>query len=99
MTTVASAVTLVDPTVETVGVTNQMAPRPRTLDGLTIGLLNNSKGKADEILDCAYKMLGTRYKLGGAIHHVKGSSAKPAGAEAIDDMVKRCQIAITAIGD
>ena len=64
MTTVISPVILVDPTVTTVGDSAPMAVRPQTLDGLAVGLLNNSKQNADSILDSVYGMLEERYKLG-----------------------------------
>ena len=55
MTTVLSPKVLVDPTVTTVGASATMAPRPESLDGMVIGLLNNGKRNADLFLDATYQ--------------------------------------------
>lgn len=99
MTTAQPGLELVDPTVTTVGVSAQMARRPRTLDGLSIGLLNNGKKNADYILDSLYGMLCERYSMGSAVHHYKDIPSKPFSTEVIDDVAGRCQLAITAVGD
>ena len=99
MTQVISPVTLVDPTLETVAASAQMAPRPESLDGVVIGLLNNGKGKADWILEDIYRMLGERYNLAGSVHHFKEVTSKPFAPEVLDDVASRCQVAITAVGD
>lgn len=99
MTTVMRPMVLLDPTVKTVGASAKMAPRPRSLDGLVIGLLNNSKRNADLILDATYRLLTERYKLGGTVSHGKLTASKPFAPEVIDDVAKRCHLAITAVGD
>ena len=99
MTTVKSPVMLVDPTVATVGASAQMARRPQGLDGLTVGLLHNGKHNADRILEGAYRMLGERYKLSGAVHHRKEMPSKRFAPDVLDDVATRCQVAITAVGD
>ena len=99
MTTVASPVMLVDPTVTTVGTSAEMAARPETLDGLVVGLLNNAKPFADPLLYGFYRMLGERYKLAGYVYHTKVAPSRRFEPNVIDDVVERCQIAITAVGD
>ena len=99
MTTVLSPMVLVDPTVTTVGASAAMAPRPESLDGLVIGLLNNGKRNADLVLDATHRMLRERYKLAGVVQHAKGSASQPFARDIIDDVAKRCQVVITAVGD
>ena len=94
-----TTVTLIDPTLETVGASAEMALRPRSLDGLTIGLLNNCKGNADLILDSAYGMLRERYGLTGSVNRTKDMPSKPFRPEVLDEVAEQCQIAITAVGD
>ena len=99
MTTVASPVMLVDPTLETVGASVAMAPRPQTLDGIVVGLLNNAKPFADPLLYGFYRMLGDRFNLAGYVYHTKVAPSRRFEPEVIDDVVEKCQIAITAVGD
>ena len=99
MTTIASPVMLVDPTVTTFGARAEMAPRPRTLDGLVVGLLNNGKPFADPLLYGFYKMLGEHYQLADFVYRSKEAPSRRFEPDVIDDVVERCQIAITAVGD
>ena len=95
-----AGVTLIDPTVTTVGASEQMAARPENLDGLTIGLLNNGKGKpAARILEYAHSLLSERYRLIGAVNHVKDAPSRPFEPGVLDEVAEKCQIAITAVGD
>ena len=99
MTTALNPMVLMDPTVTTVGASADMALRTGSLDGLVVGLLNNGKRNADLILDATYRRLKERYRLAGTVQHSKGSASQPFTQDVIDDVAKRCQIAITAIGD
>ena len=93
------ATVLVDPTVTTIGAISQMAPRPQTLDGLVIGLLNNGKLNADHLLDGFYRMLDEHYPLAGTVYHKKEAPSKRFDPDVIGDVAHRCQVAITAVGD
>lgn len=102
MITTKSQVVLVDPTVKSVAATAAMAPRPQTMDDLTVGLLHNGKWNGDLLLDATYRLLSERYKLKGAVRHnkgVAGGASRPFSADVIDDVAKRCQVAVTAVGD
>jgi len=76
-----------------------MAPRPRALDGLTVGLLNNGKLNADRLLDGFYRALEGRYRLAGTVHHKKEMPSRRFDSQVMEDVARRCQLAITAVGD
>ena len=76
-----------------------MAARPRALDGLTVGLLNNAKLNADRLLEDFYRALDGRYRLARAVHHKKEMTSRRFDPQVIEDVVRRCQLAITAVGD
>jgi hypothetical protein len=99
MATTLNPMVLIDPTVTTIAASSDMAIRPTNLTGLTIGLLNNGKAKADIILDTAYNMLCELYDLPEPVRHSKGSASQPFAQDVIDNVVNECRIAITAIGD
>ena len=99
MTTILNPMVLIDPTITTIATSSDMAIRPENLTGLTIGLLNNGKAKADIILDAVYNMLCELYDLPEPVRHSKGSASQPFTQDVINNVVNTCRIAITAIGD
>lgn len=90
---------LLDPTVKTQGALVSTAPRPRSLDGLVVALLDNSKRNADLILEATYRLLAERYALAGVIRYAKSTASKPFAPQVMDDVVRRAQVAVTAMGD
>ena len=95
-----AGVTLIDPTLTTLAASEQMAARAETLNGVTIGLLNNGKGRpAERILRFAHGLLAERYDLAGSVSHAKDAPSRPFQPEVLDDVASQCQVAITAVGD
>lgn len=89
--------TFYDPTVSTL---RNVPPafRPSSLAGKTVGLYDNTKEQADVILEA----LGTALKR---LHGVKETLdfrgihySKPAPVQTIEDMARRCDIVICAVG-
>ena len=76
----------------------QRAPRPMDLAGKVVGLLDNTKEQADIILQTVGEDLRRRYGVADVIICRKEYFSKPAKPELIDDMAKKVQVAIAAVG-
>jgi hypothetical protein len=90
---------LVNPTVISVTTTSGVAARPSTLDGLTVGLLDNGKSKAGLILDSVKRRLENLHSPAGFIHHQKPVASKPMPPEILKDIKSHCHVVVTAVGD
>jgi len=73
--------------------------RYRSLDGLRLGLLGNSKLNADNVLNAVGDLLAERYNIVAVVHRTKPSFSHPAPDEIVDEMVKNCDIVIAGVGD
>ena len=69
---------LLDPTSEGLKDSYNLAPRRfRSLDGVRLGLLGNSKLNADKILDAVGEILSERYAVETVFHRMKPSFSRP----------------------
>ncbi|RAI57798.1 UGSC family (seleno)protein [Roseicella frigidaeris] len=76
-----------------------LAPRRPRLDGLRLGVLDNSKWNANKLLRGAVAALGERFAFGAVSYYVKHSFSKDAAPELIERIATECDILLTAIGD
>ena len=76
----------------------QRALRPTDLAGKVVGLLDNTKEQADIILAAVGEELCRRYGVAEVIIRRKEFFSKPAKPELLDDMAKKVQVAIAAVG-
>ena len=76
----------------------QRAARPMDLAGKVVGLLDNTKEQADIILEAVCEDLRARYGVAEVVIRRKEFFSKPAKPELIDDMAKKVQVAIAAVG-
>jgi hypothetical protein len=74
------------------------APRPIDLAGKVVGLLDNTKEQGDIILSTVGQALRERYGVAEVVIQRKEFFSKPAKPELIDDMAKKVQVAIAAVG-
>jgi len=88
---------LVDPTSELVPATRALTPRPASLDGLTIGLLDISKARGNVLLD----RLEQRLVADGMTvrRYVKPTFAKPAPVDLRHEIAVQCEVVIEALAD
>ncbi len=70
----------------------------RTLNGKTVGLLNNTKVKADYILDAVAEELSARYQIKQFVRVTKAHFARPMSDEIAEQMTADCDVVISAIG-
>jgi hypothetical protein len=90
---------LISPVNEAAVAESALAPRLSSLRGKRIGLLDNSKSKADRILQAVAAILNTRYGFTNVVHHRKPSASKPASPEAIKELATTCDLVIVGVGD
>jgi hypothetical protein len=89
--------TLLDPTGERSPVTRTRAPRPASLDGLTIGLLDITKARGDVFLDRIAATLGSRGHT--VVRFAKPTFTKPAPIDLRHEITTTCDVVIEALAD
>jgi hypothetical protein len=88
---------LLDPTAERAAPTREPAPRPASLEGRTIGLLNISKPRGDVFLDRLEEQLtgrGLRVQ-----RFAKPTFSKPAPIDLRHEIGTQCDVVIEALAD
>ena len=75
------------------------APRVAALDGLRLGILDNSKWNANKILRGSASALGESIRFAAVNYYTKHSFSKDAAPELIAQIAAENDIVLTAIGD
>jgi hypothetical protein len=75
------------------------APRKAKLDGLRLGILDNSKWNANKLLRGASAALSANTTFTAVNYYVKQSFSKDAAPELIEQIAQENEIVLTAIGD
>ena len=89
--------TLLDPTSERTPGTRPRAPRPATLDGKTIGLLDITKARGDVFLDrIAEELEGRGHTV---LRFAKPTFTKPAPIDLRHEIAAKCDVVIEALAD
>ena len=89
--------TLLDPTGERSPVTRARVPRPASLDGLTVGLLDITKARGDVFLDHLAATLEAR---GHSVRRfAKPTFTKPAPIDLRHEITTTCDVVIEALAD
>ena len=79
---------------------HRLAPRTfKTLDGVRLGLLGNSKLNADAVLLAIGDLLKERYAIQSVFIRSKPSFGKPAPDDLIDEVVHNSDVILTGVGD
>ena len=88
---------LLDPTSETAPVERRLNPRPTSLDGLTVGLLDISKARGDVLLN----HLAQRLVADGVTvrRYSKPTFSKPAPIDLRHEIATQCAVVIEALAD
>ena len=76
-----------------------IAPRPKSLDGLRLAILDNSKWNANKVLRTSLAALEKSVGFGAVTYYVKHSFSKDAAPELIDEIAANNDLVLTAIGD
>jgi hypothetical protein len=88
---------VLDPTSEGSPAAGAEAPRPPSLEGLTIGLLDISKARGDVFLDRLEERL---HEQGlSTLRFAKPTFTKPAPVDLRHEIATRCDVVIEALAD
>ena len=89
---------LVDPVVKPQVPGFSPAPRLRDLADLRVGLIDDSKENAKELLDEMVGLLRERYGVASVNYHRKPSASKVADHAVIQELSEECDYVIVAVG-
>ena len=96
----ASTELLLDPTGDAGRETDtSLAPRLRSLSGLTAGLLDNTKPNASVLLTEVASELRRRHGLQASVMFAKSYFGTPAEESLIQRILHRCDFVVAGIGD
>jgi hypothetical protein len=87
-----------DPTAEEAAATTTGTRRLVSLQGRTIGLLDNGKFRVRELLDHVEDILRSQYGVVQVLRFRKPDASRPAPSAVMADM-QRCEAIISAVGD
>lgn len=91
---------LIDPTgAAERGSDTTLSPRPGTLAGLRVGLLDNTKPNATTLLEALGEALRRRHGVGAVTMYTKDYFGTPVKDELRDEIVRECDVVVTAVGD
>jgi hypothetical protein len=76
-----------------------MSPRVRKLEGLRLGLLDNTKWNANKLLRGVRDRLAEKHPFGAVNYYRKESFAAAASAGLLERIAAENDIVLTAIGD
>ena len=89
---------LVDPTTSPIVPAFVPAPRLSSLADKRIGLIDDAKENARELLEEVAGLLKARFGVASVNYHRKPSASKPADPDIIAEMASDCDYVIVAIG-
>ncbi|MCH8309721.1 MAG: hypothetical protein IIB17_04400 [Chloroflexi bacterium] len=89
---------LVDPTTSPIVPSFVSAPRLSSLTDKRIGLIDDAKENARELLEEIAELLKERFGVASVSYHRKPSASKPADPDVIEAMASDCDYVIVAIG-
>jgi hypothetical protein len=93
------AIQIYDPTTEVTGRRIAYAARPKSLAGLRVGLVDNSKHNSDQLLLRIAAILESKH---GAKTHVmrrKHSAGAAPHAEIVEEFKANCDVIVAGVGD
>lgn len=88
-----------DPTTEPEAQPFAYAPRPATLQGRRVGLVENTKFNSDRLLQKIGKILEEEYGAAGSVMWRKLNASVPAHQEILDEARRGVEVVVAGIGD
>ncbi|MEE8303266.1 MAG: hypothetical protein V3S24_12620 [Candidatus Tectomicrobia bacterium] len=92
------SIRVLDPTAEVTADTADIPARLTSLQGRTIGLLDNGKIRVHELLDYVEDILRSQHGVTHVLRLKKPDASRPAPDEVIAEM-KQCDAVVSAVGD
>ena len=90
---------LLDPTTEATAQTTAYVPRPASLEGKRVALIENTKYNSDKLLIRIGEILKTEYGASETRLFRKHNASVPAHEEIIQEVRKTCDVIVAGIGD
>ena len=90
--------TVLDPTAEMDVERIPLAPRPADLAGKRVGILDNGKERAEEILRRIEERLKGQFPVASVVWRRKDYYTKRATVTLIEELAASCDVVITAVG-
>ena len=90
---------IVDPIGTSAAAAKALAPRPRSLEGVTIALLDNSKPNAGVLLERVGALLGARVGARAVRTWSKPGASTGAAPAVIEEIAAAARVALTASAD
>jgi hypothetical protein len=87
-----------DPT-DSVAVPRKTAPRPASLDGKVVTLLDISKAKGDHLLDRIEELLRERARPRAVVRRRKPTFARPAPDDLRQEILRESDVVVEALAD
>jgi hypothetical protein len=79
---------------------HRLAPRRfKSLDGVRLGLLGNSKLNADSVLLAVGDLLKEKYAIESVVIRSKPSFSKPADEALVQEIIDNADVVLTGVGD
>lgn len=75
------------------------ARRPDTLEGLRVGLLENTKRNAAAILAAVGEELAARHEVAALVHRTKTAFAMPLPLDLVEELINECDVVVIGVGD
>lgn len=88
-----------DPTLGTSGRKVNFVPRPKSLDGLRIGLVDNTKHNSDQLLLRIAGLLESKHGAKAHLIRRKKSAGAAPHAEIVEEFKANCDLIVAGIGD
>jgi hypothetical protein len=86
-----------EPSADEHGEQDALAPRPASLDGKVVGLLNNTKDLVEILLDEVENLLHADYPQ-ARFRHFRKQSVSGAAPDLLEELAT-CDAVVTAVGD
>jgi hypothetical protein len=67
--------------------------------GIRLGVLDNSKGNADHLLNLIVEGVKKEFKVDSVVMKRKPTSSRPATDQVLDDLAKEADIVVSAMAD
>ncbi|MGH7277925.1 MAG: UGSC family (seleno)protein [Candidatus Rokuibacteriota bacterium] len=90
---------ILDPTTEAATQTIAFVPRPHSLQGMRVGLIENTKFNSDKLLEKIGAILTAEYGAAETRMWRKHNSSVPAHQAIIDELTTSCDVMVAGIGD
>lgn len=88
-----------DPTTEAAGRRIAFTPRPKSLEGLKIGLVDNTKHNSDQLLLRIATLLERNHGAKAHVIRKKHSAGAAPHAEIVEEFKANCDVIVAGVGD